>query len=319
MKQIIFHFLIILAAIPFSYSQELFPSDNAQWIEAVIFYNRDGSVRNESYCSYSLQKDTLIENIYRSKLYFTPDINRNYSELIGYIHTNGGKVYLRQEETGSTVFQWKESIDEDIVMYDFTLDINDLFFPLEINTYGPHYKVENIDFVLLGTEERRELSLSADFSSLKYDWIEGMGSTRRFLETRERLTYELIYGRDWDLLPLFPSNEEVYEKRLVCFYQDDKILWQDADYRQSLSNDIPIKTSSINIFSSPADDRPLIVSSIPLQQIQIYDARGILRSNDKADGKFQYPVYNQSLSAGIYYVKVRFQNGQSETKRIIIQ
>jgi hypothetical protein len=73
---------------PFSYSQDLFPLDNAQWIEALISYDKDGSILNESYCSYVLQGDTVIDGINRSKLYYTPDINRNYLELIGYIHTN---------------------------------------------------------------------------------------------------------------------------------------------------------------------------------------------------------------------------------------
>ncbi|MDR2058205.1 MAG: hypothetical protein LBP83_08005, partial [Dysgonamonadaceae bacterium] len=148
-----------------SYSQNLFPLDNARWIEAILFYNPDGSIRSESYCAYSLQGDTVIDNIARGKLYYTPDIDQTYSELIGYIHTDQGKVYLRQEESDSQVFQWRESIDFDIVMYDFTLEVGSFFCPFELNSYMPLYEVERIDSVLLGNETRKRLCLLFEFSS----------------------------------------------------------------------------------------------------------------------------------------------------------
>jgi hypothetical protein len=216
------------------------------------------------------------------------------------------------------VFQWRESIAKDIVMYDFTLNTGDLFFPEELATYWPYYTLKSIDYVLLGNEEKRSFCLSADFSSLTYYWIEGMGSTRRFLETRERLIYESIYGTDWN--NTYISDEGVCEKKLVYFYKDNEVLWSHPNYPKGLtSNNASIKTLSVSLFPNPMENNSLIVSSSPLKQIQIFDVKGILLSNDKADGKFQFSIYKKSLNAGIYYVKVTLQNGLCETKCLIIK
>ncbi|MDR2057771.1 MAG: T9SS type A sorting domain-containing protein, partial [Dysgonamonadaceae bacterium] len=110
----------------------------------------------------------------------------------------------------------------------------------------------------------------------------------RFLETRERLTYEVLYGlygNDW--YKHFPTDKDVYEKRLIHFYLNDEIVWTHPDYTNIT---IPSTHDSVHIYPNILDNESMIISSTPLQQIQIYDVSGRLVLNCKVNGKtYQCP------------------------------
>ena len=308
MKKILFFILIFFSTNEILYSQDIFPLENAKWTELLVFDNElpDGVFQPESqYISYSIQGDTIVDDIKRGKLYYSSNIEPNNSILIGFIHTDAGKVYFRQKEgvdLSSTYIQLCETEIQDIVLYDFTLAIND---PLKTlcDTEG-YYYLSKIDFIPLGNAERKRYHFTLEsFPSWKKEWVEGMGSTLNLFDSIEELVVDGYY------------------KVLICFSMNDEVLWLNPDF-----SDCSVPTSkfesarknSTKIYPNPMSDMSLITSSLPLQRIQIYNTKGTLLQDYDADNNFQHLIEKQTLSSGTYFIKIILQNGDIEVERIII-
>ncbi|GHT42400.1 hypothetical protein AGMMS49965_13830 [Bacteroidia bacterium] len=73
--------------------------------------------------------------------------------------------------------------------------------------------------------------------------------------------------------------------------------------------------AATNIYYSVENNT--IVSSLPMQQLQIYNLNGILLQNITLDGELQCAL--SKLISGIYLAKIRLQNGNVHTKKIIVK
>ncbi|GHT25394.1 hypothetical protein AGMMS4957_20140 [Bacteroidia bacterium] len=193
---------------PIDDSQGVFPLDNATWTEKVRLAN--GS---EKYISYSLRGDTVFDGLRRSKLYCCPNIEQDYSELIGFIHEEKGKVYFRHQKGlgwSSDYLMLCKNDDTDMLLYDFTLE-KDAMYPGCFTIDGDAFLFDT-DTVFLGNTKRRRFRFYIDspipFPIGFYSYIEGMGSPKSLfgpIETIDFLT------DTW--------------KRLISFSQNGEVLW----------------------------------------------------------------------------------------------
>ena len=287
---------------------QVFPLENANWTELLIFEYEllDGASQPENqYISYSIQGDTIVDDVKRSKLYYSSNVAPNNSILIGFIHTDEGKVYFRQKEDidlFSIYLMLCKTEVQDILLYDFTLAIND---PLKTpcDTESDLFLSE-IDFIPLGNAERKRYHFIRDnIPSWKKEWVEGMGSTLNLFD------------------PIEIIMADGYYKKLICFSMNNEVLWLSPDFSDCsphTGKPEPIKTASINIYPNPMNDALLITSSIPLQRIQIYNTNGGLLQDYDANVEFQYFLKKQTLSDGTYVVKITLQNGDIKVEKIII-
>jgi hypothetical protein len=309
-KSVLLFVLSIISLTTYTYSQDVFSLDNAKWTELLVFdyESVDGNpIPEERYISYSLHGDSIIDGIKRHKLYFSPDIEQDYSELTGFIHTDAEKVYFRLNENLNPLDHYLslfETENKDLLLYDFSLEIGAPYPGLNSLV---SFSLSDIDNVLLGNIERKRFSFSSDSPiGLKLYWIEGMGSTQNLFD------------------PIEIRIADLYHKRLICFSQNDEVLWLNPDFpdcdAHKKSDIAQIKPSFTRIYPNPMyETGALITSSSPLQQIQVYTINGSLILNIKAKGKLEYPLYKQSLAVGMYYVKITLQDGRIETKELIIK
>jgi hypothetical protein len=287
----------------------LFPIDNAQWKELVIFdYELPEGVSQPApiEISYTLRGDTVVDGIRRGKLYFSLLSEQNF-ELIGYIHLQADKVYFRAKEdvdlSDKYIMTCVELNNQDILLYDFTLETDAAYS----DCFG-NYTLSEISVVTLGEAEREQYCFSSTVTpAVKKYWIKGMGSTLHLFN------------------PVTAPIADWYYKRLICFSQNNEVLWLSPDFSDcgisTGSFKYPVKESFIQIFPNPASyDVFYISSSLPMQKIQIFDMTGALILQMDVSGSYQNKLAKQQLlHAGIYLVNVVLQNGISEQKQLIIQ
>ncbi|GHT24147.1 hypothetical protein AGMMS4957_16710 [Bacteroidia bacterium] len=236
--------------------------DNATWTEVVhcdYEITEEGRPLSEDkYISYSLRGDTIFDGLRRSKLYCCPDIEQDYSELIGFIHEEKGKVYFRHQKGlgwSSDYLDLCEQGDIDILLYDFTLE-KDAIYP-GCETMGKKVFLSEIDMIALGNIERRRFCFSSIpdpvLGTLTYNYIEGMGSPRNLFETIEYIAWSAGC-----------------RKRLICFSQNDEVLWLSPDFKDcplkkgNGANKIETTDREAVSIHYIAENR-LIVSSLPMQ------------------------------------------------------
>ncbi|GHT19120.1 hypothetical protein AGMMS4957_02700 [Bacteroidia bacterium] len=200
----------LVEEIPIDDSQEVFPLDNATWTEVVHWDYESADNRpfpEDEYISYSLRGDTVVDGLRRSKLYFCPDIEQDYSELTGFIHVDASKVYFRPNASTEDLYSYYielDYVDQDILLYDFSLKIGDKF----------KHTLQEIDYVSIGGSERKRFCFYWDRDPyLRWYWIEGMGSTQCLFE------------------PIVSRPACIYSIRLICFSQNGEVLWPSPDFK----------------------------------------------------------------------------------------
>ncbi|GHT38770.1 hypothetical protein AGMMS49965_03110 [Bacteroidia bacterium] len=306
MKKLLFATTFLLFASHHSYSQEVFPLDNATWTELLHPdaepLDDDSPPREDKYISYSLRGDTVVDGIVRSKLYFSPDVQQDYSELTGFIHVDADKVYFRPDASTNLFYSHYIALydyveNQDMLLYDFSLKIGDKF----------GYTLQEIDYVSIGGSERKRFCFYWELDPyFRQYWIEGMGSTQSLFDPIESI----------------PAC--TYWIKLICFSQNDEVLWLSSDFK-----DCPLKKGNGANKIETADreavsihyiaENRLIVSSLPMQQLQIYNLNGALLQSIKVDGELQYALSKHSPIAGVYLAKIRLQNGSVHTEKIIVK
>ncbi|MDR1416279.1 MAG: T9SS type A sorting domain-containing protein [Prevotellaceae bacterium] len=301
----------------------LFPVDNAQWRELVVFDYElpdDAAQPSSVEILYTLQGDTLVENIRRGKLYFSFLSGQN-SKLIGFIHTDNGKVYFRAavekvELADSYILLCDDVRDsEDILLYDFTLEINDAY-----RSCAGEYVLSNVESATLNNAERKQYQfISSPYSLYSKFWIEGMGSTRNLFD------------------PVTLEIADMYYKGLISFSQNGEVVeWGDKveDKQDTLPQNLEdalypdsanttqsnqVQNTFIKLYPNPMVEASLYVrSSLPMEQIHVYDLQGSLILSVNAQGLFQYQLDGAGLAVGVYFIKIILQNKLFGIKKLIV-
>jgi hypothetical protein len=267
-----------------SSAQDVFPLANAKWT-GVFQHPISMTEIENTYFSYVLQGDTIVDNSLRSKVYYLPDITKQDSVLIGYIHIQDSIVFYQQheiqpDEFAEGLYRLCDEYQQDYPLYDFSLKKG------EVNVDDCAHNqliVTDVDIMNLGGRDRKKII----FNNSSYDiWIEGMGHL-----------YGLFSGKE--LIPT--SGDESSD--FICFRVNGEVLYLNPRYM-----DCPSALSSIDN-----------IKNYSLKGIQIYDLKGILVQETSNNSELQTFLLQQSLSSGIYILKITLENGNSVTEKLFIQ
>ncbi|MFM2393716.1 MAG: hypothetical protein RLZZ546_1698, partial [Bacteroidota bacterium] len=203
------------------------------------------------------------------------EIGDNFNFVDGYFREEGDKVYKLIDTS-------------EILVYDFNLKVGDVFDNGDLK--AKVIMVENqILPVLFSYRTTRVLTLEClnSPSGSTFKWYQGMGS--------------LIDGPDCK----FDINTE-----LNCFFINDIRIYPRTQSSTVLdcwvvaTNDLVF--SEFQIIPNPINDVLKIKSEIDINSFEIWDISG--RLIDEVKNINEYDVH--LLSQGVYFIKVKFQNGK---------
>ena len=290
----LFLFALLLVAGGFSAKAQVapFPSQNASW-SVYSFSNYQSDT-----LAYYLEGDTLLYGDNWSKLF-----RRNLqgeTNYCGAIRDSNGIVEIKLPE------------EEKRLLYDFTLAVGDTF-PYPLFHFGwdvyTAMVVEQIDTVQLANGEfRREIVsnmvTSGIYEEVQERWIEGIGS---------------IHG------PLFPLNPKLLavevneEFTLVCFSENDELLYHNPRFASCLTTTNVVDNDETDIYAkiypNPFTDFFTLDNPDAETHLMIYDCMGrVCMEKELQPG--HHVINMQNNPAGIYIVCL-ICNGKSEFYKII--
>lgn len=260
-----------------------FPTQNASW-SVYSFSNYQSDT-----LEYYLEGDTLLYGDNWSKLF-----RRNLQ---------GGTAYCGAIKDSDGIVEIKLPEEEKRLLYDFSLEVGDTF-PYPLFHFGwdvyTAMVVEQIDTVqLVNGEFRKEIVsnmvTSGIFEEVQERWIEGIGS---------------IHGLLFPLNPKLLEVEANEEFTLVCFSENDELLYHNPRFANCLTTTNVVDNDETDIYAkiypNPARNFIVISSeySANIKYITIYDSTGkiiIQRSNT-------LKIDISGLGTGMYFCKVGFNN-----------
>jgi hypothetical protein len=204
--------------------------------------------------------DTTIDFVNYKKVCRSTDESQNIWEDYGFIReTVDKKVYYRTDST------------DEVLLYDFGLELNDIVEVYGIGSYGNTYSLSpmtfmltQIDSVFLGGEHRKQFHLNpvSQYDTLQTPsdfWIEGIGSKSGILHWDAFL----VGGDSFQLLCYFENDLQVYQNPSYtsCYYFwtgiDDKTFKENLRIYPNpmtntstifIENHVPGKTYTLEIF-----------------------------------------------------------------------
>ena len=291
-----------------------FPDSNAVWNVNTWFCCYGGCpppplpnpLITNSYFTYFLNGDTLINNINYNKVY------KN-----GYSHEHcvtGGNVNnwtfydsiyqggLREDINSKKIYYLQPSGVNECLLYDFNLNVGDtLKDDCQLQIYGI---VISIDSIMIGSAYRKKLNLSV--GTPPFGLIEGIGTTGGLLEK----LYDFEAG-----------------SILLCFKQNNQTLYPDTTTLCDLITSAPYvenEVQDVKIFPNPVSEE--INISFNLQKptdvkLQIYDSLGqkikefLEEKQTKGLNKIDFSV--EDIPKGIYFLRIKI--GENEITRKIVK
>jgi hypothetical protein len=198
-------------------------------------------------------------------------------------------AYYREE--GGVVFMKMDDNSEEFAIYDFNLEVGDLFL-IDDSNNSIELEVLSIDSVTLISGERRKRMEMADALSPNRTtyWIEGVGSA---------------------LSPMNPVYTFFLDTwvELNCFHQDDMVEWQLGDCMLTNTKTEEVPAEAITCYPNPATDALFL--STPrdhlIDRVAIFNLDGRPVAETILQGG--QPLSVRELSKGIYAVTVIFEDG----------
>ena len=251
--------------------------------------------------------DTTIDLVDYKKVFRSIDQSQTEWEPYGYIReTVDEKVYYRTDST------------PDYLLYDFDLALNDIVEVYGIVGYGNNYSlspitffVSDIDSVEIDSELRGRYHLNPVISNdtlpdVSDVWIEGIGSTSGILH--------------WEAY--FVGGDSY---QLLCFSQNDELLFQNPSYTSCYYSTTKINTVTadlnLNIFPNPITEKALIeIENTNFNKSYTLEIFNIL-------GKkvFENEIYSSltingdEFKSGLYIFKIVCNGQDIKTEKVMIK
>jgi hypothetical protein len=242
------------------------------------------------YHSYSLRllDDTLVNNLLYHKIYYSGDsLNTNW--------TYQGEM-LREDSSGR-VYLIRDSRPE-IVLYDFSLEVNDTFRVFDYCTL----QVESIDTIILNNGEKRKRIFLSRLNQPNWGithWIKGIGS-------------------EFGLITHFNFCHTDYPEELLCYYRNDSLLFPKNPSTCFISTDVDnIRNESFVVYPNPFH------SSIEIHdpklnftnyEIQNPEGTVLFRGNLQENAS---EIVLSNIPSGLYVIILRNKNGNMAVKKIM--
>jgi hypothetical protein len=206
-------------------------------------------------------------------------------------------AYYREE--GGVVFMKMDDNTEEFAIYDFNLEVGDLFL---IDDFSNSLELEvlSIDSVTLISGERRkrlEMAFAASPHRTTY-WIEGVGSALSPMN------------------PIYTFYFDVWVK-LNCFHQDDMVEWQLGDCMLTHTKAESLTSEAIACYPNPATDALFLstTSNRLIERVTIFSLDGRPVTETVLQGT--QPISVRELSKGIYVAAIIFEDGTIGRARFV--
>ena len=292
-KILLFAIVAMVGCNMLMYAQdEVFPLSGAKWTVLDVHAGMDiHDGADSTYYTYTLKGDTIINDIQRSKVYVEP------SRLLGFFHLDEKKVYFRLSE--DAFLDACIDAEQDVLLYDFGLNVEDSPPQCE---YRSANQITDIDSVMLGQQKRKRYTL--EYSYLSQYCIEGMGNTGGLFS------------------PIWTEKTCACYTRLVCFSQNDEVLYLDPDFidcsTPKISTEKADVVDGLVIFPNPFErDICVEYSTEELKSLALYDQSG-RRVFQKGVEGFKACI-ESNLPPGTYALVIETASGKQYSKKIIKQ
>ena len=261
-------------------------SSSNQWNE--VSYDFEGNTFNKR---YTFTTDSTLTH---GNWYF--ELLRSWDET-GNNWENTGKYF---RESGSQIYQIIDN--DDYTLYDFSLLEGDTFTLAETNTI-PERKliVSRIDSVLLIDNSKRKrlyLRCEDDPDAILYGeriWIEGIGDLQGLLSVDESCTLDQNH-------------------KLLCFYEDAQVLYQDTIEEKCwiTTSTKELQDYGIEIFPNPTNNRFIIRGLERMVDYRLYSSSGVTILSGQTNGELDV----NALPFGLYFLEFSYE-GKSIITRVI--
>jgi len=269
--------------------------ENAKWL---VLYDDDDTDYPDSYRSYEIKGDTIINNTAYKKVYLTAyeSINGNYAPPFR-VQAVSYTAAIRDDIENRKVYALMTDGwcgDDEYLLYDFSLNLGDSFGDLCI-LHEELYTVENVGYGFFYGTERKVLE--GGLSCVRH--YEGVGNNNGLFE----LDGCAISGGTTLL--------EEY-----CIDNDDQCF----DWFLASTEDKSVIEKSVEIYPNPAKD----ISNISfdnndnsIYQLSIYSSVGIKVLSTKINSSI-FTVDVSHLKNGIYLYKISDMKNNTFNQHIVI-
>jgi len=223
-------------------------------------------------------------------------INGNDTLFNGHTYRPLNSMYLREDTLAGKVYKVNFSDSNEVVLYDFTLEVGDSALSKVVGDSTWVYVVQ-VNTVKIGSEWRKKITFNAPDASPNCidSWIEGVGS---------------IFG------PLGPPNFGYdcwhYRAYLSCYKDTSKTLY--GDCTPVGVEKIDGSSEALKIWPNPTSGKVNIISQSTTQEVEVIDWLGRRRSLPSTSRELDLSNFPQ----GVYVVRVRTENGW-QTHKLVLQ
>lgn len=283
--------LILIPVFGVVLSQEYKPlvQLNNQWIEAVSEF--DKFINGMNYWDYHYRFASNEPLIYNDKNYYELEYrkrNRNAFQTGPWSNWMPAKFYLAEDIENKLVYVYypdsTNHLPGEYLLYNFNLEVGD-----EMSFWG----------------FRNGMDLNLPILAITYENVFGVQNVK---------TYHLEYDIEY---PMFPIK--IYEgigtsMGVINVGLETDYGWELLEFGENLQT-LENSLVSVNVSPNPFSNKINISSSQSILHFEIYDITGkkILESKSLEKLNNQLP----SLNAGVYVLKLNFQNNTSQTVKLI--
>jgi hypothetical protein len=212
------------------------------------------------------------------------------------------KGFIREDVANQKVYLYNNYSQEDMLLYDFSLEQGD-----SILTYaGDRYaKVDTVLYEPFGnsTDTLKQICF---FSSCSWKWIEGIGSLSGILEGLN--AFYLVGGT----------------LKLVCYYENNNLIYHNPDFETCFPEGIVSAAmfdnkENLEIFPNPAREKITIYSqNSRILAVEIYDLTGTCFYRKINIETNRVELGTDKLPKGMYVLKVRDERN-TISRKIVVQ
>ena len=301
MKHTLWIFLAMIISISIAYSQDIV-KEGYVW----NYYEPPAFGPNSSTISIMFSDTVNIQGLIYHKMWYTYDsleMNVSWADSYRYFREDGNGKVLEYNPNG-----------EEIVWYDFNLEIGDLFYIPKADLGGEniyYYEVVDIDSIQLSNGEfKKRYQFDAFEINFFFDdtfnitnewyidyWIEEIGSN-----------YHLF---KYNYAHLIDGNPPIF----LCYSDESLLLYSNPDYEGCYISDVSaVQPTSFQMYPNPAFNLVTIETKYPIEEVNFYNVQGALVLNSKVRN-----IDIDGLKSGLFTVQVIYKNSKTDYRKLIIQ
>lgn len=289
-----------------------FPDSNTTW----CCFKSTGTgccfcgIDYETYSTYLMSGHELINgNVYSVLQHY----EITYDHCLQDTSIDTTTYFIRQDTVLKKVWLLITASNTDTILFDFNLSVGDTIDASKAfwaeNYHAPYYSiVRSVDSILINGQYRRRFNYSPDFApNCISSLIEGIGST-----------HGLMYG---------PPSCFEYTAVLREFIQDNQVFIGDPSIIPFVCHNFITNVSNVyqeedllDIIPNPLHSSSIVKVSKKFEngELKIYNSLGEqIREGKLAE---QSAIFNRvNLGTGFYFLQVISKNGNSTTRKFLIE